>query len=283
VGWLVYAAARKKRAVAEANLAACFGDRLPPAARRRIVYRCCQNVSTSMLELFKLARMKPQQIMGLVEVEGEEFLRAAAEQGKGVIVATAHYGNWELLGAVIRLLGYPLAVVAADARDPKTAALINQARRALGMQVLARDQLQAMLKALRRGEVLGLLPDQHYAVGGELLTFLGRPAYTALGPAVLALRSGAPLLVAFARRKSDGRFRVVFHPPLSVPDLLDRAEAARQLMQKVNDALSEEIRRHPEQWLWLHRRWRPVAHQAGAEENGGKAAAVPGEAAGARS
>lgn len=257
LGWVAYFVARERRRAAEANLKACFGDRFTAAERRRILLMSCQNMITSPLELFKLAQMEPDAVRALVDVEGEEHIRAAVAQGRGVIVVTGHYGNWELLGGYLGLMGYDLAVLARDSSDPQTAGLVNAARRRLGIAaVLSRDAVREMTEWLAQGKVLGVLPDQRQAVGGRWLDFLGRPATTALGPAVLSLRTGAVLVLGFARRTSGGRFHVVFYPPIQRPEGLRRAEMIEAYAQKVNDALGYEISLHPEQWLWMHDRWR---------------------------
>ncbi len=254
-GRLAAVVVRERCEVARRNMAEVLQPPPDEGECRRLVVRCCQELTKSMLELFRLARMRPDQIMALVDITGEQHLRAAAGRGRGVIVVTAHFGNWELLGAVITLLGHRLSVIARDSSDAPTARLINQARRALGMEVLSRDDLKEMMRVLQRGEVLGILCDQHQAQGGEILQFLGRPAATAMGPALLALRTGAAIVPAFALRLPSGRFKVYFYPPIDVPRA-ERTDAARRIMQRVNDIIGEEISRHPDQWLWLHRRWR---------------------------
>jgi len=255
IGWIVYLGARRRCIIAEHNLQATFGNRFSPAQRRRIIRRSCQNIATSMLELFKFARMRPEDVERLVTVTGAEHLHEAAQAGRGVIVVTAHYGNWELLGSIIVRLGYKLTVVARDASDPVTASLINSARNRLGMKVVGRDDLDEMLSILRSGGVLGVLPDQRHLKGGRIVEFMGRPALTAVGPAVLALRSGAAVVPGFARRVAGGRFEVVFYPPVCLPKTSRRSESILACTKLINEALGKEIAQHPEQWLWLHDRW----------------------------
>ncbi len=257
LGRLIYRVARSRRRRALANLEACFGDRFTPAERRRILVFSAQNMVTSCLELFALARMKPEQILRLTDIEGREHLDAAVERGKGAMVITAHYGNWELLGAIIvTLFGHDLAVLARDSTDRETARLVNAARNALGMQVLSRDDLSEMIAWLRQGKVLGVLPDQRQPKGGLILDFMGRPATTSTGPAILALRTGAAIVPGFTRRLPNGRFHTVFCPPLEPPQGMARSQATGAYSQSVNDAVGRAISDHPEQWLWLHDRWR---------------------------
>lgn len=257
VGWIIFATFRKRQRLADANLVACFGDRFTARERRHIRLFCTCNAAKTMLELLKRPKMTQAQIMAEVRLVGEEHMEAAHSAGRGVIACTPHYGNWELAGAVLSLLWGNMAVVARDANDPRTAEIINRAREATGERVLARTSTMDMVRTLRAGGIVGILPDQHQAQGGETLTFLGRPAKTALGPAMLSLRTGAPIVVLFARRLPNDTFEIHFREPLWPPADTDRSpQAAAALMQRVNNLMSEEIAAHPEQWLWLHNRWK---------------------------
>lgn len=259
-GWLVFATFRSRQRLADANLVACFGDRFTSRERRRIRLFCTCNAAKTMLELLKRPRMTRQEIMAEVRLVGQEHMEKAHSAGRGVIACTPHYGNWELAGAVVSLLWGNMAVVARDANDPRTAEIVNRAREATGERVLARTSTMEMMRTLRTGGIVGILPDQHQALGGETLTFLGRPARTALGPAMLSLRTGAPIVVTFARRLPDDTFEMRFCEPLWPPADAERStEAAAALMQRVNDLMSEEISAHPEQWLWLHNRWKETS------------------------
>jgi KDO2-lipid IV(A) lauroyltransferase len=263
VGRFVYRCFPRRRRLAERNVEACFPGRYTREERLRIVLLCCRNIAKTMLELLKLPRMKREEVLAMVDTEGIEGFEAAYKRGKGVVVVTAHYGNWEMGGAIVNLLGYKMAVVARDASDPRTADIINRSREDLGIAVLGREDTLAMVRALRRGEAIAILPDQHQ-VGGAPLTFLGRRAATALGPAMLALRTGAALVPAFIRRIEGDRFHVSVREPVEIPPVEDRRAAAVALAQKLNDIIGAEVAAHPEQWLWLHDRWK-AERQASAD------------------
>jgi KDO2-lipid IV(A) lauroyltransferase len=255
VGWIVFTCFPKRRRLADGNVEKCFPGRFTAEERRAIVLGCCRNVSKTMLELLKMPRMKHEDVRAMVDFDGLERFDAAYKLGKGVIVVTAHYGNWELGASTLSLLGYKMHVVARDASGAQTADIINRSREAMGIEVLGREGTLAMVKALRRGGAIGILPDQHQ-VGGAVLTFLGRPAATAIGPAMLALRSGATIIPVFVRRIEGDRFLYLIHEPVEMPATEDRQEAAVALAQKLNDIISAEVMAHPEQWLWLHDRWK---------------------------
>lgn len=167
---------------------------------------------------------------------------------------TGHIGNWELLGAWLCQKGYPMYAVVQRNEDPETEALIEESRRRIGLKTLSKSfGLRGVVKALRQGAVVGLLADQH---GGELtVDFMGHPARTFTGPAVFSLLTGAPIVPVVSFRRAPFRHEVVALPPLALPRG-DRDAQIEALTVEANELLEGLVRRHPEQWLWLHRRWR---------------------------
>ncbi len=256
IGWLFFHALGFRRRLALANMQLVLGDDYDRRACARMLLFSVRNMTKTMLELLKLPAMSEEQLVAFAPVRGAEHLAAAAARGNGVIVATPHFGGWEMLAARISQLGHRLSVIARDANDPATADTIRHARQSVGARVLERDELREMLRTLRRGEVIGILPDQHGGDTGIWVSFMGRPASTVTGPAALAYRTGAAIVPGFARRMSDGRIDVCFFPALSLPDTGDSDADVRRATQMINDVLGEEILRHPEQWLWMHNRWR---------------------------
>jgi KDO2-lipid IV(A) lauroyltransferase len=258
-GYLLYALTLRRQRLADANLAATFGDRLSPSERRRIRLAVTQNMCKVFVELFKASTFTREQIRDLVPAEGLEALHNALARGNGAMIVTGHFGNWELLGARLAAEGVDLAVVARDASDAGVASMINESRERLGMKVIEKRDLRAMNAHLRANGVLGILPDQHSRKGSILLDFLGRPAWTVRSPALIALRTGAPLIPAFCLRHPDDSLRVTVLPAIDTEGLGNRDEATMELTRRINAALEEQILTRPEQWLWLHNRWKPAA------------------------
>ncbi|MGI5816916.1 MAG: lysophospholipid acyltransferase family protein [Armatimonadota bacterium] len=255
-GSVLFRLLRPRREIAMGNLERIFGDRYDDRERLRIINFSVRSMAKTMLELLKVPWMSEEQLRWFAPVRGEEHLRQAAEAGNGVIVITGHFGNWEVLAATIARLGYDLSVIARDANDPGTANIINRSREMAGEHVLPREGVREMLRVLREGDVLGILPDQHANRGGIWLPFMGRLACTATGPATLANRTGATVVPGFARRTEDDQLDVYFLPPLDLPDTGDREADIRRGTEMVNEVLGEQIARYPEQWVWMHRRWR---------------------------
>ncbi len=251
----ILVAARRLR-LADQNLRQVFGDRLTAQERRRILSFSVRNTCKTALELLRLPTMSDAEFNRLVAFANPEVLDEVAALGRGAIVITAHFGNWEMLAAAIAKHGHRLVVLANDAPDVPTAALVNAARRSVGVDVLDRSQVRELFRALQEGCFVGILPDQRARrEGGLVLDFLGRPARTYTGPAALALRTGAMLLPCFARRTEDNRIICYCREPIPVQGTGDRDADVLRVTQMVNHALEREILRYPAQWLWLHDRW----------------------------
>jgi KDO2-lipid IV(A) lauroyltransferase len=255
-GRLLFHLTPRRQRLADRSLRLCFGDRFDARQRRRIRLRSIQNLAKTMLELLHLPAMTDAEWEQHVAVRGHEAVESLLSRGQGVVLATAHFGNWELVAAQCIRLGWQGCVVARDANDPATAQLINSARGSAGVRVLAREQIRDMVRTLRQGSFLGILPDQHALSGGIWVDFLGRPASTFTGPARLAMRTGAAIVPCFGRRRPDDGIDVYFLQPLDLPRTDDHEADVRAATQMLNQAFGDEIRRHPEQWLWMHRRWR---------------------------
>jgi len=256
LAYLIYLLYPSRQRLARENIRKVFGGQFSAAQRRSIALRSTTNISKTMIELFKMRYMTPEQVKALVFLEGAEHLRQALAKGHGAVVFTAHFGNWELGGARFTAEGFPVTVLARDSDEPITALLINQARQHHNIEVLQREDIHKMIRALRDNRSLGILPDQHAAAGGIKLDFLGRPASTATGPAVLSRHADCAIVPFFTRRLPNSTFHTQVLPPLALPQTDDREEFIRQLTQQINDIISEQIRRYPEQWLWLHDRWK---------------------------
>lgn len=250
-----------RRRLAEKNLAATFPE-LSEAERSRIFRDSVRNICRTMAEVFRLPALTPEDLRQLIKAPDLSPIREALEAGEGVLIVSAHYGNWEWLGARLSAdLPVPFTVIARDAAHNLTSSLINASRESHGMRVIGRQETRRMLKALHSGEMLGIVPDQHASQGGELLDFLGRPAWTFVGPATLAMRTGARVFPCFCVRTFGEGFVLEVQPEVKMVDTGDRAADLTENTRRVTAAIERAIRAHPEQWLWLHDRWRPEQPQ----------------------
>ncbi len=248
--------APRRQAIAENNIRRALGDGISRERVRQIRVACVRNMARTMLELLRFPAATKSQIMNRAELSGREHLDRALARGKGVLIITAHFGNWEFLGVRMAAEGYSLFAVARDAAHSATAQVMNAARECTGATMIERDNARQMLRALQSQAILFMLPDQHVAEGGVVADFLGRPAMTATGPANLAARTDCPVLPAFCGYAEDGSLWTDIQPPLQLVDTGDRDSDIVTNTQRIADAIAAQIRKYPEQWLWLHRRWK---------------------------
>ena len=231
---------------------------LTPAERRCLARRSWQHLGMTLVELARLLARPLDATLGELTFEGLEHLRRVMDEHGRALILTAHLGNWEYLTAASRLAGYPLSVVIRPLDSPALDALADAMRRKTGAALIdKRGALRPVLDALRRGGLVGILLDQNAARReGVFVPFFGRAASTSRSLALLALRTGAPVLPIFIRREGPGRHRVVIEPPLARPTVNDPEQAVVELTTRCTQAIEAAIRSAPEQWLWSHDRWR---------------------------
>lgn len=256
-GDLAYAVLARRRAIAHANLRRAFGDRWDEAALRRVARQSCGHMATNLWELVSLARLEPAEWDRRVRVTGREHLEAALRGGAGVILVSAHYGSWEVLLAWLTHQGYAANLVQRQLDHPALQRILCHTRMQLGQHVMFRKQAApAALRCLRRNEPLLMMVDQHGGDDSLPVEFFGAPAATATGPAVLSLRTGAPLLPAFCTRLPGAHYEIEFHAPIAAEAGESREQAVARLTTLATQAVEARVRARPEQWLWLHNRWK---------------------------
>ncbi|MBX3095228.1 MAG: lysophospholipid acyltransferase family protein [Fimbriimonadaceae bacterium] len=192
-------------------------------------------------------------LQAMVSVQGEEHIQEALRQGKGALLAGGHFGHFELSGAYLSLSGYPVNVVIRDADDEGVNAIVNELRRRPGTRIIPRgNAARPILEALQRNELVGVLSDQNH--DDAYLPFFDVPAGTNLGMGVIQERTGSPLIAVSTPRIGVGRYEIRITPPLPIGEPTGTKGEAPLLA--INQWLEGVIREHPEQWLWIHDRWR---------------------------
>jgi KDO2-lipid IV(A) lauroyltransferase len=252
IGDLAWLALPGRRAVVRANLTLAFGAEMAAGDLGRLGRRSFEHLGMNLVEACVFFLRPPGVLLSQVEIRGEEHLEAAAAGGRGIVLLTAHLGNWELLAASHVLSRWPLSVMVRPLDSPLLDGLVERLRLRSGVEIITkRHGLQDVLDALRRGRMVGVLLDQNASRReGVFVPFFGTPASTSRGLALIALRSGAPVLPTFIRRLPGGRHVVEVGPRIPA----DRDVVA--YTAAFNRALEEAIRRAPEQWFWMHRRWK---------------------------
>jgi KDO2-lipid IV(A) lauroyltransferase len=210
-----------------------------------------------LFELLKFSTLSPEAMLSRVEFDGEEHVRAAHAQGRGVLFVTGHFGFWELQAMVHALRLGPMAVVARALDNRALNDLLERMRTRTGNAVIYRQgALRRVMRTLQSGRGVGILIDQHIMTRDAIyVDFFNRPAATTSAVASVALRTGAPVVPLFALPIGRGRYRMVYEHPVA-PPRSDAADAIQEFTQRCTDVLEMYVRRHPELWLWMHRRWR---------------------------
>ena len=261
VGFLAHGVIRAERRKAIRNLELAFQGEKPADELRRINREVFVNQGRNLFELFWLTRVSPSELLQQVHFQGMEHMERAYHRGKGVILVTGHIGNWELMAASVASAGYPLWVVAALLYDPRLSQIVSGIRERYGVRTISRDHLSArrtVLQVIRKGEVLGLLIDQDTRVKGVFVDFFGRPAYTPSAAASLALRTEAEVVIGSIVRQKNSSLTITFRPPLPPLRSGKRAEELVANTQLYTSVLEDIVRKYPEQWTWMHQRWKTI-------------------------
>ena len=256
LGRLAYALDAAHRRIALENLAAAFPSR--PARERRMLARAMfAHFGSLLLELLKFGTYTPDQMHAAIDVEGEERARQAYQQERGVLFFTGHFGYWEIQAIVEPLHGHPISVLARPLDNARLNEMLERIRTRTGNSVIYRQgAVRKILRELAANHGVALLIDQHLHTPDAIyVDFFRRPAATTSALAALALRTGAPVIPVFALPLPRGRYRLVYEHPVDPPHA-DTPDAVREFTQRCTDVLEMYVRRHPELWLWMHRRWR---------------------------
>ena len=277
LGHVFYLLHRKRRQLAVDNLLAAFPSRTERECRT-IVRATFRHFGRHIIELLSFDAMSTNEMMRLVEIEGEERVEQAQARGSGVMYYTGHFGYWELQVMVHAVRFRPIVMVARTLDNPFLERLIERIRTRVRTRVVPRQgAVRSLLRALHDRDSVGMMIDQHIQDrSAVMVNFFDRPAATTSAIAALALRTGVPIIPVFALPLPDGRYRMIYETPVAPPDA-DDPDPVRTYTQRCTDVLEMYVRRYPELWLWMHRRWRD--QEAGAPTGEAPVAGSADEAA----
>ncbi len=261
LGRIFHAVDRSHRKLALSNLEAAFPLR-SPRERAAIARDMFAHFGRLLTVLLKFSTLSREQMMACVEFQGADRVVAAHALDRGVLLFTGHFGYWEINALVHALELHPMAVLARPLDNPLLHDLLEEVRGRTGNSVIyRRGAIRRVLRALAANQAVALLIDQHIQTSDAVsVEFFNRPASTTSALAALALRTGAPVIPVFALPLSGGRFRMVYEHAVE-PPRPDEPQALREFTQRCTDVLEMYVRRYPELWLWMHRRWRDAADQ----------------------
>lgn len=250
----------KYRDTAISNLDEVFGgDR---ELNREIAEGVFRNFAKNGAEWVKLSSMDPRKLGEIVtEDEGLEHLDAVLAEGNGAVVMGFHFGNWELLGLYLRHKGYPGSLVARRIYFHKYDKIITRLRNRFDAPVIYRDESpKKMLKVLRSGKILGIVPDQDVdSIEGVFVDFFGKPAFTPVAPVKMAMAARTKIVPVFVIRKKDNTHKLVVEKPIDPSSGGRTEEDIKKYTQQWSSLLEKYVRKYPEQWVWIHERWKTKA------------------------
>ena len=253
-GFLAYYLLPRDRNRARAHLALAFRDR-----ERSWIDRTARNTFVHLGKaLFEVSGITPGRLKGRVVIHGLENLQRALDEGKGVVYVTGHIGNWEFMAASVAAL-YPVSVVAAPIEPEPVNDLIVGLRARMGVRTILRSRPGAsreLIRVFRENRILGLLIDQDTDVESVFVEFMGRPAWTPSAAAQMAIKFGAPVIFGYTQRGKDNRHTVVLEGPLSLIRTGNIENDITSNTALFTKKIENVILQHPEQWVWMHRRWR---------------------------
>lgn len=242
---------KRDRQSVENNLKIVLKADHVPYQEVRGVFR---NFGKYLLEFFTLSkRLQPAFIQSNVHIDNIEYLNEVLQKGKGGILVSAHIGNWEMGGAVLPMLGFPLSVVALAHKDPRVNALFNSKREIFGVQVIQTEvAVRRVMEHLKRNRLVAILADRDFGTRGIMMDFLGHKTMIPKGAAFFSIKTGAPIVPTFFIRRDDDHFDINIYPPIEPPQIPDGKitdQMAEAFIQKYLMSIEQEIRRNPSQWL----------------------------------
>ncbi|MCX5707139.1 MAG: lysophospholipid acyltransferase family protein [Candidatus Omnitrophica bacterium] len=256
---LAFRFAKKQRKIALESLKIAFGQEKTDQEIKQIAQESFTFMAKSAIELMFLMD-KPRVLKGRVAISGRENLERALSKGRGVILVSAHFGNFPLLLAKLALEGYTASGIMRPMRDERVEKIFFEKRRKFGVKTIysqPRDLcVNNTIQALRNNELVFIPIDQNFGTAGVFVKFFGRKAATATGPVIFAQRTKAALLPCFILRQKDDTHRIIFEPGLSLDEGRDSQDTVLINIQRLTDIIEVYIRKYPAEWGWIHRRWK---------------------------
>ncbi len=263
LGIFAFSVVRIRRRVAMENLVRAFPEKPLPEIKN-LARRTYVNFGQNIIEFLRLPKASPEALARQVTLVNSHLFAEASACGVGTVCMSGHFGNWEIMAAAIRALGYPMSAIAREQRNALIDKLINQHRASVGIETIPLGMaIRGVIRALKQNKLVAMLGDQDAHDEGVFVDFLGRPSSTASGPAIFALKTGAPLIFGISVREKHGR-HTVYLQRIDTAGLKGTSEEnIRILTQRHTRILEESIRKWPDHWFWMHKRWKTKPRQAG--------------------
>ncbi len=257
LGRISYFILASRRRIASRNLKRAFEREKNEKEINGIVKDVFINITRTSVEFVRQPVMKRDEILQMVTSEGEEYFQQALNQGKGAMLVSGHFGNWEILIGWLSARGYPLDLLVGEQHNQKVNDLFISFRRSFGVGIIRVGVASRhVIKSLRSNRMVAVVSDQHAASGGAVVQFFGRPASTPKGPAAFAAKVGCPIICGCSVRLGYNKHHLIITPPIYSPNSGDTEKDILTMTQKYTSRFEQFIRQNPSQWMWTHRRWK---------------------------
>lgn len=258
IGWLFHAVDKRHRIIALKNMDQAFGDSKSEAEKRRLTRMCFLHYGQAILETLRLSKIRPDNYTNFVELDGVERFHEGLEMGKGVILCSAHYGNWEIMNTVLGILDLPMSVMARPIDNPLVHDYLEKIRVRTGNRVIYKHKgMRRVLTSLKENRVVGIVNDQDVHDHNRIMaSFFGRDAATTPAPAALAYKTGAPIITGYSEPLGNGRYALKYGPLIIPNTEADKDEEIMRLTEAINRRLEAQIEHSPHSWMWMHQRFK---------------------------
>ena len=259
LGRLTWKAVPKKRKqLAKDNIMRCLG--VDEAEAERIAKASWVQFGPMLMEVLRYPKLIENGTMQqYVTIDGLDYLKEAIAAGQGGVIATSHSDSWEIMGAALAQYGVPLVGVAMKQKNNAANKFILEYRELSGMHITYKSDVREMFKLIKEGWLIGLIMDQDPSLrDGIIVDFFNRKTNSVTGPATLARFQNAPIFPGQIEHRPDGGHHITIYPPIYVEKTKDKKEDIEKTVQELNNILEQHIRQHPEDWFWLHDRWKSV-------------------------
>ena len=259
LGRLTWKAVPKKRKqLAKDNIMRCLG--VDEAEAERIAKASWVQFGPMLMEVLRYPKLIENGTMQqYVTIDGLDYLKEAIAAGQGGVIATSHSDSWEIMGAALAQYGVPLVGVAMKQKNNAANKFILEYRELSGMHITYKSDVREMFKLIKEGWLIGLIMDQDPSLrDGIIVDFFNRKTNSVTGPATLARFQNAPIFPGQIEHRPDGGHHITIYPPIYVEKTKDKKADIEKTVQELNNILEQHIRQHPEDWFWLHDRWKSV-------------------------
>lgn len=256
IGEITYLIVPKRKKITLQNLSRCFKDK-DQKNLKKIARSTYRNIGKSLTEYILFPKLNKKKILNLVEIQGEELFDSALKEKKGAVLVTGHFGSWELMGAALRQKGYPIDFLVGEQHNLLVDNLMNRHREMMGIGIIKMGvATRGVIKALRKNRFIAMLSDQDAGRDGTIVNFFGYPASTPRGPAAFCLKTDAPMIMGFIIRLDNKKQKIIFQKIEKEEKTGDKEKDINRLTQAYTSLLEDYVKKYPDHWYWLHRRWK---------------------------